>query len=500
MAETGIAASRGATTGADDQSYRFTLWVCDVADALARSRSFMYRGIDLQYAFKRATYFALINDPAAYEVFLAEQRGERSQPPAGPTAASEVLAAYLSPHAPSQAAPMSFSDKALNLARRAAAALLRPARAGAVWMIAIQPKFVLHLEPVMEGLDESYRIVTFDDPLTDDFLRDRGYLSLNAGSSTFWQTGPLRAVPNEIGVVATLALAYDAVFRILWENAPKGIVLSEGNAPIYEIVNLAARKLRIPTICVQQGWSPIVHSGFRDMSFSSMVVWGDWFAQALLSHNPAQHMFPLGNHMIELAPARTGRPRTIGFFLQVGSRLISDEAWSGMLGLIEFCARELPGVRVLVREHPNGPLTMDERARLGALPAVELVPPGEITLQSVLRRCDVVVSIFSTTILEGIGVGAVPLVVNATSMPSYYPDVAAEGAGIEVKDFAGARDALRMFWSQGTARYAAGIAAMQRRLFAHGGAEALARIVSHVRSEFGLLPGAGDAAQLRSDP
>jgi hypothetical protein len=222
-----------------------------------------------------------------------------------------------------------------------------------------------------------------------------------------------------------------------------------------------------------------------------MVVWGDWFAEALAPHSPAQRFAALGNHLITLAPPKALQPRTVGVFLQRGSRLISDEAWAGMLDLIEFCARELSQAKVLVREHPNGPLTDAERARMEALAGVELVPPSQAPLQSVLARCDVVVSVFSTTILEGIGVGVLPLVVNVASLPSYYPDVAAEGAGIEVKDFAAARSAMRTLWSEGTARYAPRIAAMQQRLFAHGGSQALERIVSHVRSEFGLAAGDG---------
>jgi hypothetical protein len=160
-----------------------------------------------------------------------------------------------------------------------------------------------------------------------------------------------------------------------------------------------------------------------------------------------------------------------------------------MLDLIEFCARELPGACVLVREHPIAALNSDDLRRLLALPGVELVPPDRVPLRSVLARCDIVASISAATILEGIGAGALPIIVNATSMPSYYPDVAAEGAGIEVKDFAAARDALRALWSQGTDRYAPRIAAMQRRLFTHCGSDALERIVAHVRSEFGLAAG-----------
>jgi len=467
------------------------LWACDVASALARGRSFRYRGIDLQHAFKRASYAALIDDPAAYEVFLAEQRSEKPAGPAKAKPASELVAEYLSTSGAVADMQLSAGERLRNVARRAATAMLCPPRTGALWMLAMHRRFVRHLEPIMQALDESYRVVTFDDPVTDEYVREQGYLSLNIGPGN--RAAPLQPLATPLSLARRLAIAYDAAFCALWDEPPRGIVLPDGNDPIHEIVNLVARKLGIPTVCVQQGWSPVVHSGFRDTSFSSMVVWGDWFTDTLARHSLTQRLCALGNHMIDRGPPRSGRPRTIGFFLQRRCHLISDDAWSGMLDLVEFCARELPGAGVLVREHPTAALDSDELRRLLALPGVELVPPDRVPLRSVLARCDIVASIFATTIVEGIGAGALPLIVNATSMPSYHPDVAAEGAGIEVKDFAAARDALRMLWSQGTDRYAPPIAAMQRRLFTHCGSDALEQIVAHVRSEFGL--GTGHSAQ-----
>ena len=470
-----------------DGGYAFALWACNVASTLARSRSFRYRGIDLQHAFRRASYAALIDDPAAYEMFLAEQRSERSAGPGKAKPTSELVAEYLSASGAVADMHLSAGERMRNVARRAATAMLCPPRSGALWMLAMHRRFVRHLEPVMQALDESYRVVTFDDPVTDEYVREQGYLSLNIGPGN--RAAPLQPFANPLSLARKLAIAYDAAFCALWDEPPRGIVVPDGNDPIHEIVNLVARKLGIPTVCVQQGWSPMVDSSFRDTSFSSMVVWGDWFTGALVRHSPKQRICALGNHMIDRGSPRSGRPRTIGFFLQPRCHLVSDDAWSAMLDLIEFCARELPGARVLVREHPTAALDGDELRRLLALPGVELVPPDRVPLRPVLARCDIVVSIFAATILEGIGAGALPVIVNTTSMPSYYPDVAAEGAGIEVKDFAAAREALRELWSQGIDRYAPRIAAMQRRLFTHCGSDALEQIVAHVRSEFRLATG-----------
>ena len=56
---------------------------------------------------------------------------------------------------------------------------------------------------------------------------------------------------------------------------------------------------RISCLCIQQGWSPIVHNGFRNMSFSAMLTWGEGFAELLRPHNPAQRFVVTGSPVFD---------------------------------------------------------------------------------------------------------------------------------------------------------------------------------------------------------
>ena len=476
-------------TGSSESAYQFTLWLCELADRVAAAvkqhtpAAFRYRGADLERAFKRAAYFLLVNDEQAHEVFLAERRGRPAPALHDAAASTELLREYLQGGDPAGAGTVALDPvgRLLGAAARIGGALR--AR-GPLWALAIQPKFVDHLLPIVQAAGAPVRFVTFDDPVTEAHVRKAGLRVLNAGAGTQTLTRSRRS--TGLGLVHSHALAFDALWRLMRAQRPAGVLLSEGNAPVYDIANEAARLLGIPTLCVQQGWSPIVHTGFRDLRFGSMAVWGEWFAAALAPFNPRQRFAVLGNHQIGLAGPKARRPQSVGFFLQRGSRLISEADWQGMLGLVEYAATSLDGARVLVRDHPNAPLTPAELDRLLAHATVRHAPPGAVSLHAALEECDIVVSIFSTTILEAIGAGAMPLIVNVTSMPTYYPDVAAEGAAIEVKDFAAARAALAGLWSSGAARHADALERMQRRLFAAAGADALRRIAAHLREEFRL--------------
>jgi hypothetical protein len=480
------------THDSEDQGFRYTLWVCNLADDVARRIetarrwSFRYRSANLKQAFKKSIYFLLINDPDAYAVFTAERRGESAPAFDRSTAGGEILAEYLSSRrrAGLRKQLSDLVSATREFARTAIDCFSTHPQSGPFWAIAIQPKFADHLLPILKSLGAPYRFVTFDDPRTDQYLEGLGIppLNLGAGKQTITD-GPLR---TDAGLVRTHAVAFDAISRRMKEERPAGIVLSEGNAPVYAVVNEAARQLKIPVVCIQQGWSPIVHTGFRDLQFTKFAVWGEWFASALAPSNPRQRFVATGHHQIEVRAPKTGKPKTVGFFLQRGSRLLSDEVWREMLELVEFAATQLPQARVLVRDHPNGPLTDAELARWAGIPAIRHMPPSACPLQEVLGQCDLVVSIFSTTILEAIGVGALPLIVNVTSMPNYNPDLDAIGAALEVKTFAEAREALLKLWSDGVAPFARNIEMQQHKLFTRAGEEALALIASCLRREFRL--------------
>jgi hypothetical protein len=243
-----------------------------------------------------------------------------------------------------------------------------------------------------------------------------------------------------------LAGEYEHLHALLEATRPRVVVIVEGNAPIHEVANQAAHDLGIATLCIQQGWASMVHTGFRNMSFDSMAVWGRGFAALLEPHNPHQHFDVTGSLSLdpgfdESAPVpEVNRPAVL-FALQVVAPTIPYRAIRSFLSLIDDVAERLPQAALLVREHPGHPIAA--QGHDWTPPSrVQLVPPDRFPLRAVLDAVDVVVSISSTTLLEGVARLRPAVVVNETSVPRHSPDVEAWNAGVEVATTSDAVEAI----------------------------------------------------------
>jgi hypothetical protein len=285
------------------------------------------------------------------------------------------------------------------------------------------------------------------------------------------------------GLFDSWFIRFNAVRRVLRELGPDCIVLPEGNAPIYELVNQSAKAIGVRTLCVQQGWAPVVHPGFRNMSYGTMCVWGEEFARLLAPFNPKQRFVAAGNHIIFCEPqGNVGQRNAIAFFLQNGAHWLTEEAWRGMLDLIAWSARRLPRCEIRVREHPGEPLAPADEERLKAAGNVKLMSPGEFSLKDLFAGCRVAVAINSTTILEAAASGAVPLILDVSGFGPYHPNIAAEGAAVEVTNFEDARAALERLVQddQYCASFAGPLDRARESLFAKNGKQALDAIVEEI--------------------
>jgi phosphohistidine swiveling domain-containing protein len=248
-----------------------------------------------------------------------------------------------------------------------------------------------------------------------------------------------------------------------------------------DVAARVGRELGIPSVCLQQGWSPLVHTGFRNLAADRMLVWGAGFADLLRPYNSEQQFLITGS-MVAAQPAPPAVERAaVGFFLQGPSPLLGAEELGAFLRLAEDVATRNPDRHVLVREHPGYPLDRSG-VPLGALPNVELVPATSHRLGDVLARCRVAVSIYSTTLLESIGQGAPSVSYNMTELPRYLPDFAAEGAGIEEREHDAARAAIEQLLDDDAflASFAPGVASMRDRYFAGAPTDAARRIAAEI--------------------
>lgn len=484
----------------DHRALDFVLKLCGAIEAFVAGTvttdpdAFRSRGVDLRRVVERHLYFALANNEDLYGLFLAHGTGGRL-PRANLSPIASLVAPYLvkgwRPHDWWRETVRRYRrrrDRWMRQAHRdigAAIILTGDLKEGApVLFFVMQAKFIDFLVPVAEELGLPYAFAAFNDPAMFEQLAARKLPRVHIG---FDAAGSEALRDDRFGYLEFFSTYLNVMSSALKQLHAVSVVVPEGNAPANELVNRAAGALGIPSVCIQQGWSPIVHNGFRHMSYTTMCVWGQGFADLLKPYNPDQHFAVTGNYMLNLSPggSEISDRSAIGFFLQKGTRLISDEAWDEMLAFTGWTAARFPQREVRVREHPGGPLTSSERERLCRFPNLRLMSPKEATLNDVLEGCAVAVAIFSTTILEAAASGAVPLIVNVTGLPHYYPDIASEGAAIEVKDFSAARDAMVELLEN--ERHLSALKthqpAMRQRFFPLAGNPARAAVVEAIRAE-----------------
>ncbi len=227
----------------------------------------------------------------------------------------------------------------------------------------------------------------------------------------------------------------DNLYQALNTIRPKSVIVVEGNAPSDAITSEVCRILGIPCYCVQQGWSPYIHNGFRNMQYTEMFVWGERFAKLLEPYNPDQKFLITGSHAVSRKPfnelTRLEEIKVISFFLQAPSPLISESSFYEFLDLIVDVATEHPNIKVLVRPHPNYPLTTQCIKRLSLIPSLCISLPAKETIQMVLEKSDLVVSIFSTVLLEALAMKVVPIICSIGAISKYEPDLASLGVALE---------------------------------------------------------------------
>ncbi len=449
-------------------------------------------GADLRHAVERLLFFRHVNNQRLFALFTASLDGF----PASPVVVRSRIERDLVPlltagRIPPERIVFEPDRHSLRrLLRRAREALgryrrdrrlprpRRPAAGAELVVYVNHPKLVTYLQPVLAELDRPTAFLVTPGSTLRPFFAEQGLPFVV--SKRVRRRRPTHPAGAELG---HLFRDFEAISHTLTELGPRCILLAEGNQVDDELINRAARRLGIPVVCIQQGWCPIVHNGFRHLTFTKMLVWGEGFVELLRPYSPRQAFVVTGNHTLAAPPpADAADRRSITFFLQCESMLISPAAWQEFLALLRRVAATLTGTPIRVREHPNHPLPQATRAELERFPHLEMVPHPQFRMAEVLATTLLSVTIYSTTILESIAAGVVPLVVNLTPLPRYSPDVAAAGAGIEVH---GCEEAFRVLARAagdpgGLARFAEPMARFRRRYFDQGERPAVERIAGEI--------------------
>jgi hypothetical protein len=449
-------------------------------------------GGDVRYVAERQLFFALFASKELFDYFVVCQTGTPLPDENSLSIWVRCVAPYFRGERRRFDAPDFRTRFLRSLYRRSGQPSIRSEGFGAerprVFFHVIHPKFIRYLAPIAEKLSVPYAFLTIEHPEMFDVLAGlnlpRLHIELTAKSQAMATTEvDILGSKFNPGFFDSWIIRLNAVRRALKELKPDCVVVPEGNAAFDELVNQSAKAIGVRTVCVQQGWAPVVHPGFRNMSYDAMCVWGEKFASMLAPFNPRQRFIATGNHVISCQPqGNISDRRAIAFFLQNGAHWMTDEVWQGMLDFIIWTANSFPDREIRVREHPGVSLSREETEHLSAAANVKLMVPGRFTLNDVFSGCRVAIAINSTTILEAIAGGVVPLILDVGGFGKYFPDVAGEGAAIEVKEFAAARTALERLVADDAfcASFAGPLELEQRSLFARHGEQALKAIVAEI--------------------
>jgi hypothetical protein len=437
--------------------------------------AFRYRGAHLRAAVERSLYINL----ASHEP-LMHAYADRSAPAPelGSWIANRTGAALLEKD-PAGVRPdaRAVAARGLFAARAAADRVTGRARVtastdGPACFVIDHPKYLRFIAPIRERMDATSAVLATHG--------GEGVEQVDAWDGDAEPEG--RAVGRAMWGFPDLLRGFDRVLRALSARRASRAVVVEGMSPLDEITSQAARSLGIRSICLQQGWSPFVHAGFRGMTQSHMAVWGEGFRELLEPHNPGVEFAVTGNPVLgaEMTSGRLeeelGGRRSVAFFLQSRSAWIGPEHLEGLHRLVARTAADLPDIAVLVREHPGAPLGADERERIGSAPNLRMVPAADWSLREVLDAADLAVSIYSTSLLEGAALGTPAVIFNPTSLPPLEPDLVRLGAATRAATVDEGREQIAAALTDPERRAALleGTAAVRDRYFAGGDASGAA--------------------------
>ncbi len=240
---------------------------------------------------------------------------------------------------------------------------------------------------------------------------------------------------------------FDALYDLLLREKPIKIVLAEGNSTQHELINQVSKVLGIPVVCIQQGWSPIVHTGFRHMSYDKMLVWGQGFADLLQTHNPEQKFIVTGSHVISPRAGKSATSKVLTFFIPNNreyikyDRIITSADLESFYELILWTAQEFPDFLINIREHPGAPLSKVEKLMLKG-ENIKFSPSTAVSLDSVLSQTTIGITFHSTTILECVACGIPTLIINPATSYKFEPDTTAYGLSKEVVNLEQAKEIL----------------------------------------------------------
>lgn len=233
---------------------------------------------------------------------------------------------------------------------------------------------------------------------------------------------------NVCMTVRRMQSCYALMNSIFSELKVDGVVLMEGCHFQEQVIGEIAREHGFPSILLQQGWPSVMHTMFRRFPYSHFITWGKGFNDLWRRYNPAPEYCAAGYPYM----VKSKRAEAISFFLQAPLFVSDDVYYDKIVDLIVETAKKYDNKIILVREHPEFCMDISKKNTLSELSNVRFVTGWE--LSDVFASSIVIVSHFSSSLIEGIAHDCIPLVFDPTTESRYLPDVETLGIGAIAKN------------------------------------------------------------------
>jgi len=303
------------------------------------------------------------------------------------------------------------------------APLLEPFR-NTIVFYCINNRQLNYYRPILEKIDEPIVILTRENIGDDSFMKPNiQFIEYDLIFQDFFIKN--KYFEENFSYIFFLS---NSLLPVIHDLSPRCVVIFEGCHFETEIVSSICKFENIPTICIQQGWPSLMHTRFQNMSYDYFLTWGKAFNKLWGRYNPAPTFKEVGClYSIRPPSNKTG----IAFFFQAPLFIIDEFILDVMMKFFIHCAERYKDRKIYLREHPEYKLSPNKISDLKQYPNIGIVSDWEISM--VFSQSEIGVSVFSSTLMEGIVHDTIPFVFNLTSYPNYYPDLEKDGIGLEAK-------------------------------------------------------------------
>lgn len=208
---------------------------------------------------------------------------------------------------------------------------------------------------------------------------------------------------------------YNGLEISLKKIRPSAVFVVEGDSSYHSLLSEIGLQLNIPVYCFQWGifdkLSLLIN--FAEMRFDKFLSWGPIYNKQLKSTNPDLKFISFG-HLEQKSRVTTGNK--IIFLSQYATSFITKSDQKCFVNLAKALAKKFPN-QVIWRPHPS--VEIDDKELIKLKKEKVLVLSSRELLTKQLKNTIIAISIFSSSLIDALQCGVIPICFNTTCNKKY---------------------------------------------------------------------------------